>query len=199
MSESYSQYGEDRVLEKLFAGVTGRLLDIGAWYPKTFSNSRLLIEAGWEALLVEFSPKPVRELVAEYAANPRVKVLQAAVTVTDGGMAEYTVTDDGLSTANAEHHEKWEKNGGYYGKLWVSQMPIRQLLEQFGGDFDFVSIDTEGTSADLARHYLGALEQLPPVICVEHDGRTVELMETAQVRGYRIVHLNGTNVVLSRL
>lgn len=200
MSESYSQYGEDQIITKLLAGrASGRLLDIGAWHPKTFSNSRMLIEAGWEAMLVEFSPKPIRDLVEEYANHPGVKVLQAAVTVVDGGMAAYDVTDDGLSTCSAEHKEKWEKDGGYFGKLWVSQIPIRQLLEQFGGGFDFVSIDTEGTSVDLARYYLGVLGQLPLVMCVEHDGRSVELMEVAQERGYRMVHMNGTNVVLSRI
>ena len=196
---SYSQYGEDEIIAKLLSPYTGRLLDVGAWYPKTFSNSRLLIEAGWEALLVEFSPKPVRELVEEYRNNPRVKVLQAAVTTGDSGMTQFDVTDDGLSTCTPEIRTKWEAEGGYYGKLWVAQLSLERLLMQFGGGFPFVSFDTEGTSVELAIHYLRDREQRPYVMCVEHDERLVELMSVAQILGYRAAHLNGTNVILSRI
>lgn len=195
--QSYSQYGEDLVVRSLVAG-TGRVLDIGAWHPTTFSNSRLLIDDGWEALLVEFSPTPVRTLVAAYADNPRVRVVQAAVSTGEGGMREYDVTDDGLSTCTPEIREKWNEKGGYYGKLWVAQLPLRALLEQFGGDFTVVSFDAEGTSVDLAAHYLRDLQQLPQVLVVEHDDRIVEIMTVAQERGYRLVHANGTNVVLAR-
>jgi len=199
MSDSYSQYGEDRVVAELLGDATGRLLEIGAWDPKTFSNSRLLIERGWRAVLVEFSPAPVRALVSEYGSSESVQVLQAAISIGDhGALREFDLTDDGLSTRDPATLEKWRDRGGYFGKLWVPQISLERLLFQFGGDFAFVSVDTEGTSVDLAVHYLIDLQQLPRVMCVEHDGRAIELMAVAQTRGYRMVHANGTNIIIAR-
>lgn len=198
---SHSQYGEDKVVADLFAKTKrcGRLLDIGAWQPITFSNSRLLIENGWDAVLVEFSPDAVRALLKEYGNNKHVKVLQAAVTTTDNGhLTEYTVTDDAVSTSVAAIEQKWAGTVGYYGKLWVPNLTLDWINFQFGGGFEFVSIDTEGTSVDLAVQYLGPLGQRPEVMIVEHDDRMVELMRVAQQCGYVAVHYNGTNVVLAR-
>lgn len=196
---SYSQFGEDKVIARLLGNTKARLLDIGAWHPKTFSNSRLLIEAGWSAVLVEFSPAPVRALVQEYGNRDDVQVLQAAMSLDgNGAFGKFDVSDDGLSTADPATRRKWDKEGGYFGHLWVPQLTFEWLFFQFGGGFEFVSIDTEGTSVNLAIQLLVKHAQRPAVLCVEHDDRILELQVTAQNAGYRIAYANGTNVILAR-
>jgi hypothetical protein len=195
----YSQYGEDEIVAEYFKseGAPRRLLEIGAWDPIKFSNSRMFIERGWEALLCEFSPCPLRNLAVAYASNPRVKVIQGAITVRKSCYCrEYELSDDGLSSMKPD--EAWRETGGFYGKVWVPSIPLETLLLQFGGGHDFVSIDTEGTSVDLAIALLTAHQQTPHVVCVEHDGRVVELMQVVQGRGYKNVWANGTNVILVR-
>ena len=196
----FSQYGEDEQLLKVFGDRKGRLLDIGSWHPIDKSNSRALIERGWEAVLVEFSPYAVRELVKEYggASCPPVEVLQAAISVTDRVMRKFLITDDAVSTDNADVGGTWKDAGGYYGSMWVPQITLETLLTQFGGGFDFVSIDTEGTSADLAIHYLQNFEG-PEAMIVEHDGRIDEIMHTAREKGYYERLRNGTNLMLVKL
>lgn len=200
----YSQYSEDDIIAKLVPrvdarlGVPGKLLDVGAWHPIEFSNSRLLIEQGWEAVLIEFSPGPVRALVGEYGSNPKVRVIQAAVAMSgNGNLVEYAVTDDAVSTNDADQQKTWAPAGGYFGKLWVPQLTWEHFFLQFGGGFEFINIDTEGCSVDLCKQLL-QLGHTPKVICVEHDGRIVELMATAQTKGYALVHSNGTNAILHR-
>ena len=62
---SYSQYGEDLIILGAFAGRTepGTLLDIGAWHPTIFSNTRALIELGWAGVIIEPSPGPFINLM----------------------------------------------------------------------------------------------------------------------------------------
>ena len=73
---------------------------------------------------------------------------------------------------------------------------VKQISLQFGG-FDFVSIDIEGTSADL---FLYALTMISPKCwCVEHDGRFRELEEKARRQyGYRLASQNGENCIFVR-
>lgn len=194
----YSQYGEDDIVAGIVGDHVGRLLEIGAWNPVDKSNSRLLIEKGWQAMLVEFSPRPVRDLVLAYGTCERVQVVQCAIGPADSGLRKFAVTDDAVSTSDAGHFETWKEHGGaYYGSLWVPQVPIADFLRQFGGGFDFVSIDTEGSSIEIALALLGPCEQRPKVLCVEHGNRVIELMQVAQQFGYSSRWVNGTNIIIA--
>lgn len=193
----YSQYGEDQIVAHLLQEMKcGWLLEIGAWDPIEFSNSRLLIEAGWHAVLVEFSPGPLKRLAQEYNDCGHVDIIAAAVAIGDGKLVKCALTDDAVSTSSAATEKIWSEAGGYYGRAYVPTIKIEDILAQFGG-FQFVSIDAEGYSVDLAKTYLGT-GQLPDAMIVEHDNRLGELLSIATARGYSAVHVNGTNVVLSR-
>ncbi len=196
---SFSQAGEDLIVAKQFpASFTGNLLEIGAWDPVTFSNSRAFIDGGWSAVLCEFSPGPLQKLIAAYNRCPNVQVVGAAVTVADEHVAPFRITNDAVSTNDYLVETTWKEKGGYYGDLWVPTLPLDRLLSQFFGDrkLDYASIDTEGTSNALAIALLKT-EHRPNVLVCEHDGRDVELMAVAQELGYVMVHKNATNVILS--
>lgn len=192
----YSQYGEDDVIAAILKRREvsgGAVLDIGAWAPETFSNSRALIATGWAAVLIEPSPGPLQNLLRFYAGHEGVQIIGAAVGFS-GGLVRMMFTDDAVSSASLEVQNTWKDAGGYYGEGWVSQITLDDILNQFGG-FAVVSIDTEGSSVDVAKHLL-ALGQRPAALVVEHDNRLVELLGIAEAAGYRAEMTNGTNVVL---
>lgn len=192
--DSYSQYGEDVIVRGLLGDTTAKLLDVGAWDPIDKSNSRLLIEQGWMAVLVEPSPGPLRALVAEYESNPRVEVI-GAVVAEKPGLVWLNVTDDAVSSSDAAVQETWAEAGGYYGGMHVPAVTFPEIWNQFGG-FDYVDIDAEGNSVNLACLYL-RLGGRPKVFLVEHDNRVAELMACFQGYGYKLVHMNGTNAILA--
>lgn len=194
-----SQYGEEQHVLEITSGLdpaTSRVLDVGAWDPVAMSNSRKLIESGWGGILVEPSPVPLKNLMLAYADNERVVVVGGAVTVT-GGLLALRMTDDALSApaVDAEHFKKWGASGGYYGRMIVNAIALKDLFAQLGGDFEMVSFDTEGGSLDLFREMCN-LGPRPRCVVVEHDERYVELAQIAEAANYQQVHLNGTNVVL---
>jgi FkbM family methyltransferase len=204
--KSYSQFGEDAAIADLFDGMfhfsqPGRLLEIGAWDPQCFSNSRLLIEAGWDGVLIEPSPQPLRALTEFYhnaagPAMPRVDVIQAAVVLQKIPLVNIRFSDDAVSSYSAEHLHKWKNAANFIGDCWCATITLQDIWNQFGG-FDFVSIDTEGSSVDLAKQYLEA-EARPKVMMVEYDERLPELLTFATQFGYKAVLTNGTNVVLAK-
>lgn len=60
----YSQFEEQDAILQAFAGKTdGRFLDLGAWDPITFSNTRALVGLGWSGVMIEPSPGPFLELM----------------------------------------------------------------------------------------------------------------------------------------
>lgn len=203
---SYSQDGTDIAVAAVFDyenPYEGSLLEIGAWMPDDFSNSRLLIERGWRAVLVELSPLPLDKLTRFHAGNPRVKIISAAVTPCDQHIKEFQITEDALSSATPGTLDRWrgmrpDYDGGFYGSLWVPTLTVRKLFDQFFGDHtpDFVSIDTEGDSVEVMIEMLN-MERRPKVICVEHDNRYVEIAQVAEPLGYKTIKHSQQNMVLS--
>lgn len=202
--KDYSQYGEQAAILRALEGIDsseGRLLDIGAWHPETFSNSRALIEAGWSAVLIEPSPRPVLDLLGAYGGAfkigewPRreIKVLSAAIGL-ESGYQTMKISDDGLSTADVQHYETWRDKTSWHGELLVPSVTLSDISTWFG-HFHFWSIDAEGLSADL---FLLALRlgYSPQCFCVEHDGRQGELIMRATESGYVVTLANHTNLVM---
>lgn len=192
---SYSQYEEDRIYVPLLPQ-HGRLMEIGAYHPMTFSNSRALIERGWSALLIDPSPYAVQSLLDEYGRMYGVTIVQAAVSVDVVALAPIMVSRDAVSSGNSDTIKTWEKDGAYVGWIQAATLTIPEISNQFGG-FDFVSIDAEGFSVPLAIEFL-KLGHRPQILMVEHDSRFVELAQAYEKAGYVNIHQNGTNMVLRR-
>lgn len=192
---SYSQYGEDLRAWEICGrrGLrNGRMLEIGAWHPIDKSNSRLFIEAGWDAVLIEPSPAGIVALAKEYNDHPRVNVCAYPLTV-HGGTVRMHLSDDALTGETIP--EQWKEAGGFYGCVDMMSMSLEAFFHQYGGDFQVCSIDVEGLSVDLFCEMM-RIGPRPRVVIVEHDNRHVELMGMAQAAGYQQTWLNGTNTVL---
>lgn len=192
----YSRHGEQAVIMRN-TPPSGYLLDVGAYHPTQFSNTRALLDAGWSGTLVDVSPASVRHLVSGYNGHPSVRVVQAAVGVGREWL-DLWFTDDALTTSSAEVQSIWSKLGGYYGTARVQTVPFIELLDD--RPISFLNIDVEGASGRLFLHALAVLadKHLPECICVEHDGDHKRLTDLASGYDYRQVLLNSTNLVVAR-
>lgn len=85
-NKSYSQFGEDSVLQYLLTGETGTYIDIGSGHPVSGSNTYLLYEQGWQGIVVD----PIRSNIEESKRlRPRDTCVQAACGETSGGMVTF--------------------------------------------------------------------------------------------------------------
>lgn len=194
----YSQNDEEKYIRE-WTPPQGRLLDIGAWWPTNLSNSRALIESGWSAVLVEPSPGPMRVLVGEYGSNEKITLLQSAVTA-HGGRITMQITDYPVSTSDHKVYSLWRQDPltQYLGPLSVWSMSIADILKEFGR-FDFIDIDAEGQSVEIATQLLGQPdEMLPQCFCAEHDGFAAQLQSAARTRGYTNFHQTSENLIAAR-
>ena len=194
----HSQRDEESHIVRAVQNCVGRrLLDIGAWDPIIFSNSRaLLTEYKWGGVLIEPSPMPLRNLVKAYADRADIEILAGAVDL-EPRLMNLKITDDAVSAETGSAQTvKWSEAGGYIGRMWIQTYTLEQIMHAFGG-FDFVNIDTEGTSVDLFKALIST-EMYPTCICVEHDGRIVEAMQAGRARGYHPVYESEENLVFAR-
>src|SRR5882672_403154 len=192
----YSQADEERYIVEAvshFAN-TGKLLDIGAWHPTEFSNSRRLIELGFSAILIEPSPEPFLSLLKEYGDSEKHILICAAVWL-EAGLIKLHATADAVSTIDDKEYARWKETGGFYGSFLTNAITMDDIFNRYGGNFEFVNFDAEGVSVDLFLRML-ELGPRPKCCCVEIDqGRDEELASRAQAAGYRSVNDAGYKVL----
>jgi hypothetical protein len=200
--KDYSQYGEQAAILAAFAptpkeGVVivqeARFLDIGAYHPTDKSNTRALFELGWSGVMIEPAPGPMRSLLAEYGNEPRIALIQAVV-VHEAALVPLHVSEDAVSTTDGAQFEKWKGSAAFTGLMLVPGITLPQISNQFGG-FEFINIDSEGTSVGLFLEVL-KLGWEPRCFCIEHDDRLAEMLTAATGKGYVATATNACNVVL---
>ncbi len=89
--DRFSQNGEDGIIAALF-GELGpgdrRCCEFGAWDGIHLSNCRNLVLQGWECLFIEGEEARYRDLVRNYAGNPRVHAVHAFVDNSDNRLED---------------------------------------------------------------------------------------------------------------
>src|ERR1043165_9589321 len=134
---TYSQNGEDLIISEYFGSFKGYLLSIGENNGKTFSNARLLIENGWNALLIEPS-LAYNNLVRLYSDHELVTCDNKAVSDKYGTSVWYELEDSLLSTMDKSIADTC---GRKYETTAVDINPYSEIAN----NYDFITIDAEGS------------------------------------------------------
>lgn len=150
---SYSQNREDLFVLNYFGDYKGTLLEIGANNGIDLSNSKLLIENGWFAHLVE-PGKTNSELYQLHKDNPNVVTYDVAignedkfVTFYESGCHVASGEDRGLvSTIDFEETKRWPnvefEERSVYMVSW--ETIYNKHLRTPNSNIDYISIDAEG-------------------------------------------------------
>lgn len=153
MQNTYSQNKEDLFVLNYFGDYKGNLIEIGANDGVTLSNSRLLIENYWKAVLVEpgdeykklfdlYGTENKYVCIEPYGIGDKfeeVNFWQSDSHVPNG-------TDTGLvSTTNFEETKRWPDVN--FTEKEISLIPFSRLERhlKYLKTFDFISIDAEGS------------------------------------------------------
>ena len=196
----HSQNDEENYILDYFSGLTnGKLIEIGAYDPFKFSNTRALIEQGWSGVLVEPDPICYARLHAEYSETERITLIQKAITDSDGEITFYSSNGDAIGSTSIAHKEKWE--AGFKVKFTETIVPtlaMSSLIEQYGEGVDFLNLDVEGCNLDLF-HLLPTdfIDKLK-MICIEHDGHLDHMKSVLAAQGFKFIMSNAENLIMAR-
>lgn len=208
MQNSYSQNGEDLIIFKYLNenGILGTLLELGANDGTTLSNSKLLIDNGWSAYLVE--PSSVFNTLKElHKNNPGVVCINKAISGSDG---HFTFLESGahvkngvdralVSTMVDSEAERWK--GVDFKQTTVESWTFRTLLSKtVHKEFDFISIDIEGMDW-IVLQQIDLNEVGCQVLCIEHNSSMSlarQFTEYCNKFGLKEIHRNLENIIFAR-
>ncbi len=195
----FSQRDEEEHILKFFRKQTGRFLDIGAYDGKCFSTTHALALIGWGGVCVEPSPSVLPALHKQYDPNPNINILEVAVSDVTGKVTFFDSGGDMVSSINKKHVELWTQGSGCsFTKIQVKSLTVLDLFEKIGYDFEFISLDTEGTNIEIFSQF--PFEKLDKVkmFCIEFDSQPNEVLRMVEPYKFRLLHQTAENLLLTR-
>ncbi len=193
---SYSQNNEEHYITEYFRDKLGKFIDIGAFHPFIFSNTRKLYELGWKGIFVEPAPSLFKLFEDEYGGNTDVTLLNIAVGDTTDHVKLYESEGDALSSTNEEQKVKW--NIVTFKEIMVPMLETVAFFNQYGQDVDFINLDTEGTNMVIFRLIPDWVWNQIKMICIEHDECYYEIKGKLSDFGFRELYRNAENIILCK-
>lgn len=195
----FTQRDEENHILKFFRNKFGRFLDIGAFDGKCFSTTRALALRGWSGVCIEPSPSVFPALQSRYKDNDKIQTIPIAVADKTGIIDFYDSGGDLVSTLDTEHVKLWEEKGGTkFKKIKVAAMTVFDLFEEVGYDFDFISLDVEGTNIDIFKQFPLDKLKILKMLCIEFDHQENIIIEISKRYGFSLLHKTAENLLLVR-
>ena len=175
---TYSQFGEDTLIAEFLSGnnFINRpkfYVDIGAYHPSRFSNTKLLHFLGWRGINVDPNPESIK-LFQE--ARPLDINLNLGISSRCGHADLYCFQEGAVNTFDKKSAEALVRNGWVFlGPRKVPLMPINELLDKYLPDdvkkygIGFLDIDCESFDAEIIES-LDIGKYNPLILAIEANG-----------------------------
>jgi len=205
----YSQNHEDDLILSWFQGKKGTVVEIGANDGTTLSNSKLLIDNGWNAHLFEPSLYAYQKLKELHNENQNVQVYHYGISTEDGVKKFYEsgalLGESDTSLVSSVHQDELKRWGDSvkfletYANFLTWQNWLKNFKLKEDAIFDYISIDAEGDDwnilqqIDLKKHSVS-------VLCVEWNSlkeMDEKFSSYALCYGMKELTRNGENIIFT--
>lgn len=199
----YSQNLEEQYILEYFKDKVGTFLSIGENDGKTFSNVRALAERNWTGVMVEPSPKAFEKLKTLYDGHKGFYIYPFAISGHNGkAMLQESgplcsAADVGLVSTFHQHEKERFQRTVKYDPIEVKTFRWKTFLNRLKiKQFDFVSIDAEGSDLEILSQMDLSQVQL---ICLEWNSKPeVKLAFEVYLTGFKLIYTSGENLIFGR-
>lgn len=186
----HSQHGEDQwIVENLPLPQKGTFVECGVGHSATNSNTLYFEQHGWDGILIE----PDARTQDEIRSNRRARLFTCAAGATEGTASFGLEGEPTLSGIKRPTENRID----------VQVRTLNSILQEAGIDrIDLLSIDTEGTEADVWAG-LDVQRHSPAVVIIEFHTcglpvRPEVILNAVISKGYRLAYATPGNFIFRR-
>ena len=157
--ESYSQFGEDIIINKYFKNFIGTYVDIGCYHPIKYNNTAMLYKKGWNGTNIDLNQTSINLF---NFSRLRDKNILACLSNKEEWVDVYLDNEfSALNSTNKENIKNFKiKN---FKKNRIKTKIFSKIIRQ---KFDFLNIDCEGNDYKILKT-INLQKYKPKLICVE--------------------------------
>ena len=192
LSFTFSQEGEDLLLEELFQGKLasgGFYVDVGAHHPRRFSNTYAFYLRGWRGINIDAAPgsmEPFRQI------RPRDINIEVGVAETEGDLDFFIFNEAALNTFDPARVDFLQRTTGFrvHETRKVPTRRLDRILDEHlppGQAIDFLNVDAEGLDGAVARSNDWSRHRPRVVLMEDHAADLMAITENENLRLLRSV------------
>ena len=201
--EFFGQFGEDAFLRGYFearswqqshtGSLTGKrhpighgfYVDVGAFSPKTYSNTYMFYHQGWRGINIDPSPGGMQAFVK---LRPHDQNLEIGVSDVAGERDFFHWSVPAVvNTLSPEHARHWTQVLGRQPRVTrIKVLPLRTIFDQYlpqGQAISFMNIDVEGHDLEVLRSN-DWTRYRPELVLVELDSEEIEVILRSEIVQY---------------
>ena len=166
--ESYSQFGEDIIINKYFKSFIGTYVDIGCYHPIKYSNTALFYKKGWNGTNIDLNQTSINLF---NFSRLRDKNILACLSNKEEWVDVYLDNEfSALNSTNKENIKNFKiKN---FKKNRIKSKIFPKIIKK---KFDFLNIDCEGNDYKILKT-INLQKYKPKLICVEVSKESKKLI-----------------------
>ena len=166
--ESYSQFGEDIIINKYFKSFIGTYVDIGCYHPIKYSNTALFYKKGWSGTNIDLNQTSISLF---NFSRLRDKNILACLSSKEEWVDVYLDNEfSALNSTNKENIKNFKINN--FKKNKIKKKIFQKIIKQ---KFDFLNIDCEGNDYKILKT-INLKKFKPKLICVEVSKESKKLI-----------------------
>lgn len=205
---SYSQFGEDLIIDKLLGyKKKGFYVDIGAYDPNHFSNTKRFYKRGWSGINIEPNYNNYRKFVKKRKRDINLNI---GIGRKRRRLLFYRFRPSTLSTFSKKEAGICKRKGAQLVdcvKVGVERLDKVLSLYYNGREIDFMTIDVEGWEMEVINSN-DWKKFRPKLLCIEYvehfrkriNKKAKEDQEIFWLKlGYRKAYNNGINFIYKRI
>ena len=157
--ESYSQFGEDIIINKYFKSFIGTYVDIGCYHPIKYSNTALFYKKGWNGTNIDLNQTSINLF---NFSRLRDKNILACLSNKEEWVDVYLDNEfSALNSTNKENIKNFKIKNFKKNRIKTKIFP--KIIKK---KFDFLNIDCEGNDYKILKT-INLQKYKPKLICVE--------------------------------
>ena len=189
--KSYSQFGEDLIIDKFFGSFIGRYVDIGCFHPIKYNNTALLHKKGWSGYNIDLNP------ISIDLFNVSRKKDQNIIACLSDIKDEVTVyIDNQFSALNSMSPEN-SKNFKFKNikKIKVNTQLFSEVVKE---NFDFLNIDCEGNDYKILKT-INLKKYTPEIINIEvSEENKLDIYNYMNNNSYKLLDIKSLSHIFKR-
>ena len=157
--KTYSQFGEDLVIDKYFGNFVGRYVDIGCFHPIKYSNTALFHKKGWRGVNIDLNKTSI-SLFNVCRKND----INIVACLSDKIEEVDIYLDSEFSALNSMYLDNVKAfNLAKYKKIKMQTQIFSHVIKD---NFDFLNIDCEGNDLKILKT-IDLKKYTPKIINIE--------------------------------
>jgi FkbM family methyltransferase len=183
-NKSYSQEGEDMVLQRIFGDRPGGFyVDIGAYHPIRYSNTYFFYKKGWRGINID--PNPNTHGLFEKTRPDDTNIL-TAIFPNREERTYFMFRETAYNTLDSEKAREYKAHTELLSEIQVDCIPLSIILQRNVPEnqkIDFFSIDVEGLDFEVLKS--NDWEKFrPEIIIVEQFGIFLNDIKSSEIAIY---------------